>query len=245
MRTFQIILLTFIISNAWGQSIKQSPNWFDLIEGTYELKSTSKEFRTSGEIKPQLNIPAITKRTYFIVPPKEGITLFDTNSALSEENVVGKLSTSSLIELLEIDYRNTFQNPDTTWKFTHEVWYKFRINNQTFYADYRIHDLKITRQLEKLDQVISVAAQDTGYDNYYDNGYPEHFHILAFNRTQNGLTLKFDSKELDLECNCEFWEPESETYYWKELENGSLFMKPAGLKQTFEATWNGLELIQE
>jgi len=245
MRIYLTILFTIIISSLFGQNIKQSPNWFELVKGKYQLKSLSQEFETTNAIDPQITINSITKNAAYIVPLEGGILFFSTNSPISKSDVAGRLSSSSLIELLEIDYRRTFQNPDTTWKFSHEVWYKLRVNNQVYYTDYKIHSLSINKPLTKLNQVISIASQDTGYDNYYDNGYPEYFHILAFDQNADGLTLKFDSQELDLECNCEFWEPESETYHWKELESGALYIKLSGLEQSYSATWNGKQLIEK
>ncbi|MEQ9303667.1 MAG: hypothetical protein RJQ14_07080, partial [Marinoscillum sp.] len=221
------------------------PNWFEAIEGSYDLKSLSNNFKTGTEIEPQLKIKSMTQNTAYLVTPEDGLTLFKSSNPTSTTDVAGQLISNSLIELLEIDYRKAFQNPDTTWKFTHEVWYKFRINDNILYTDFKIHNLTVNRPLTKLDQVVAVASQDTGYDNYYDVGYPEYFHILVFNTNTDGLTLIYDSQELDLECNCEFWEPESETYYWKELENGSIYIKLTGLEDAYEATWNGKALIEK
>ncbi|MEO9476797.1 MAG: hypothetical protein ABJG41_14740 [Cyclobacteriaceae bacterium] len=245
MRTLISFLLILTVSTSFGQTIKQSPNWFEIIEGAYKLRSLSNDFITPNEIEPQLQLKAISKNTAYLVTPGTGLTLFKSNNPTSKTDVAGQLRSNSLIELLEIDYRKTFQDPDTTWKVTHEVWYKFKINGRVLYTDFKIHNLTIKKRLTKLNQVIAIASQDTGYDNYYDVGYPEYFHFLAFNNTNVGLTLEFDSKELDLECNCEFWEPESETYYWKELENGSLFIKLTGIEDTYEATWNGKKLVEK
>lgn len=245
MRIYISIILTTLISNLFGQDIKQSPNWFDIVEGRYELKSLSHEFQVIKEVEPQLSIDSLNKNTAYLIPEDDGILLFSTNSPTSKNDIAGSLIKNSLIELLEINYQRTFQNTDSTRRFSHEVWYKFRINNQVYYTDYKIHTLSIDMPLTKLSQIISIASQDTGYDNYYDKGYPEYFHILVFDKNEGGLSLKFDSKELDLECNCEFWEPELESYHWKELENGSLFIKLSGLEQTYSAIWNGEKLIEK
>lgn len=245
MKLLSIILLSAITLESFGQRIVQSDTWFDLNKGQYQLRSLNSEFRNNSQIiQPQTKIKSLGNRTNYLIPDNRGVVLFKNNNPKSIEDVAGVLKENSLIEVNEIEYRKTFQNPDTTWKFTHEVWYSILINNELYYTDFKIHNLTFSRILESLKQTIVIASQDTGYDNYYDNGYPENFHILAFEQTSNGMNSIYDSEQLEFHCNCEFWVPEFETYEWKELEDGSLFIKLFGLEQTFSATWNGNMLIE-
>ncbi len=245
MKLLIAMFLTILISNAFCQRITQSPTWFKLVKGEYKLKSLSSEFQVAQEITPQLIIEDITENTAYIVPGTVGILLFNTKAPNSISDVAGRLTKNSLVKVLEIDYRNSFQHPDTTWKFTHEVWYTLLVNDQIYYTDFKIHNILTTRHLKKLDQVIALTAQHTGYDNYYDNGYPEYFHFLAFEKEANKLVLKFESQELDLECNCEFWEPNSETHAWSILENGSLVVKLNGFEDSYSGLWDGKVLIEK
>lgn len=236
-----IFILGVLVVNS--QNIRQSSNWFKFISDTYELSSLNPDFQSKNLIEPQTEISSIKKNTAFYVPSEQGIVLFKNDNPATLDDVDGTLKSNSIIELQEIEYRRTFQNPDTTWKFTHEVWYKFLINGNIYYSDYKIHDISRMWTLDERNQIVVVANQRTGYDNFYDNGYPEKFHLLVFERQTSSLELIYDSQEIDLICNCEFWEPEAETYDWKE-QKGQLFIKLNGLEETFTAIWNGEELVE-
>ncbi|WP_416864619.1 MAG: hypothetical protein ACMVP2_18805 [Imperialibacter sp.] len=240
-----LVILGMAASSLYGQNILRSPTYFEMVPGAYELQSTSPRFSTTAKIDAQLEIERIQGNTGYIVPPKNGVTLFKNSSPKSSIDVAGRLYSNSIIELFEIEYRTTYQNPDTTWKFSHEVWYKIFINGQVYFTDFRVHELEMARQLPKFSQDVALAFQDTGYDYFYDNGYPEHFHFLAFKKTAGGLVLEFDSQELDFKCDCEFWELDTDTYEWKILDNGSLFIKLDGYKDSFVGTWDGRSLTKE
>lgn len=240
-----VVILALAVSNLSGQSIKQSPTYFDLVPGKYELQSTAKKFNAGTKIEGQSQVDSIHGNTGYLVPPKTGIALFTNSSPESSKDVAGRLYSNSIIELLQIEYRATYQDPDTAWRYTHEVWYKILINGIQYFTDFKVHDLELARRLPKFDQDVALAFQDTGYDNFYDNGYPEHFHLLVFRRTSGRLVLRFDSQELAFKCNCEFWEIDSDTYEWKILDNGSLFIKLDGYKDAFVGTWDGSTLSKE
>lgn len=239
------ILSLLFISNLFGQTINISPSWHEVEKGNYQLQSLNKVAETKKIIDPQLSIDSLNDNTAYLIPTDKGVLLFKTNTPTTKSDIAGKLTSNSLIELLEVDYRKTYENPDTSWKYSHEVWYKLRINNQVYYTDYKVHSITYNKALIKFNQVISITSQDTGYDNYYDKGYPEHFHLLVFDRKEDELTLIFDSQELKLKCNCEFWETEMETLNWKVLEHGSLSIILNGHEQMYEAIWDSEKLIEK
>ncbi|WP_108809097.1 hypothetical protein [Aquimarina spinulae] len=86
-----------------------------------------------------------------------------------------------------------------------------------------------------------LVSQNTGYDEFYDNGYPEYFFVIILD-TKNQIV--FISKLLDFNYGDEFWESEFNVKI-SYKENGNFKFTIIGLDEKYTGIWNGQELKKE
>ena len=234
-----VIAFWFFTSNVFSQRYNRTEGYFEnIIEGKYDLKSTDKAFKLGEEIKPQSQTDRIYKNLYYLDTKNETIRLFSNPNPSGNDDVKGYIVENSLVLVFEIDDRAIFRDKDDEFSF--EVWYSITINGELYYTDYRPHDL--TEKVEtKLDnQHFLLFSQYTGYDGYYDKGYPEYFHVLFLD---NKLDLIFESGELDFYYGNEFWEPSVDSCFVVKKNTPLEFQFILdNTDEKFIGTWNGKQL---
>ncbi|MEQ9423250.1 MAG: hypothetical protein RJQ09_02445 [Cyclobacteriaceae bacterium] len=240
----RLLVISLFSGQIFGQTATQSADWFEIKKGQYLHRSTDSTLLSVAEnfIEPQLATEDLGDRLRYL-SVSNNIALFNKDNPGSEKDISGVLDRSSIINLIHTDYKQTFQNPDTSWRYSWEVWHKLEINGKEYYTDLRIQHILTTYDLPHFNQVVVLTAEDTGYDNFYDLGYPEHFNFLVFEKDGTEKRLKYQSGELDFICNCEFWEEESEVSGWQIIEDGVLRIVLIGLENKYSAIWDG-ELLK-
>lgn len=175
LRLLLIVFITEgIIPIAHGQISIESENYYLIKEGVYKSLSTDSILLNQKHkvITPQNKIKEGDSVSLFIHPQNHiGVLLFDDTS---RKNISGILVEPSIVEIDTIFYREIYQDPYKDWYLTFNVWYAIRINGQKYYTDFQIHDGHLYSHYFGKNRFILIA-QSSGYDDYYDRGYPELF----------------------------------------------------------------------
>jgi hypothetical protein len=206
-------------------------NYDNIKDGTYEIKSFSKEFLTEKlpVIKPNIEILNPKKYPNFLNPYNKEIVLFE-NHNLTELKPIGKLTELTQVYVDSIIYKYKFKD------LTNCVWNRILINNKFYYTDADIHDFSISKDLKKLNQKLKVIGQKDGYDGSYHLGYPEYF-FMIFTDNKNKVIHK--TKVLDFYLNDEFAiEEDILNLKWNE-NNNAYEITLIGTEQKIKVSWNG------
>lgn len=237
--TLTILTLIFHIS-AFGQVIVRQDNYSNFKFGVYQTKSIDSEIIGFKPlvIEPQTKF-IDGEQTAFLKIENKAIALFDKINDSGASKPVGVLTKTSVIQVDTIFYREIYKDTTKEWFLTFNVWYAITINGQQYYTDYKVHDfIGYKKKLDKYNQKLLLVSQNTGYDEFYDNGYPNYFFVAILN---NKNELIFDSKILDFDYGDEYWEPEFVTTQM--TDKGFEFIIN-GLNNNFKAIWSGKDLIK-
>ena len=177
------------------------------------------------------------ENTAFLKVQNQSIALFDQIDDLGTHKPIGLLQKTSIIQVDTIFYREIYRDTTKSWFLTFNVWYAITINGKEYYTDYKIHDfIGFKNVLDKYNQELLIVSQSTGYDDYYDMGYPNYFFVAVINSDKK---LIYESKILDFDYGEEFWEPEFvDTRY---IEEGFEFTIN-GFESEYKAVWTGTKL---
>lgn len=247
MKTFlkPVLLIGFLIVNVFvisGQIHLYSKNYRGKHKvGKYLSKSTD-TFQLcviKDTIQPQISQYFHDSNMAFVFPPSQGILLFNVKGA----TMATKLLSPCLIRIDTIFYNNIYQSEISSF-FTFDVWYAVTINGKRYYMDFKPHDFRAFQlPLADFDQVFAIYAQSTGYDDIYNFGYPNYFHVVVFSNKDSCTTINYTSKELLFVYNNEYWElPESLKYKYSQ-DRKELEFEMFG-RANYKATWNGKSLIR-
>jgi hypothetical protein len=241
MKIILYISLMFASSNVLAQEIVQKDSYDDPKIGVYETKSLSFDRDNFKIIKPQTNFTE-KENTAFIYVGDEPVGLFDRVNNHGDLKPVGFLKETSIVEIDTIFYNAIYQDTTKDWFVTFDVWYALKINGQQFFSDYQIHSfIAYKTDLEQLNQKFLLVAQSTGYDYYYDLGYPNKFFVAVLD--ENNL-IKYTSKIINFDYGDEFWEPEIGTIN-VEMTNEGFSFTINGIDDSYSATWTGEELKKD
>lgn len=244
MRLITLTVLTLTSSITIGQVNVVADGYHDNFKnGRYIKQSTDSTllYTVKNIITPQTNIPLLGDKTALLFPPAQGLLLF---SDRYNKNKASKLIKPSLVQVDTVFYNQIYQR-DSGTLFSFDVWYAVKINGATYYMDYKPQDfLAFQQKLPDHKQLLTIYGQSTGYDNYYDNGYPNNFHVVVFNIKDHIMTMFYCSEQLPFDYEDEFWDvPGSMKYQYvsdrKELEF-EIFGTP-----NYKAKWTGKTLTQQ
>lgn len=234
---FSTVMLILILQlPVVGQVIVQRDDYTDFKIGIYKTKSSDKDIIGLKPlvIEPQTKI-IDRENTAFLKVEDNVIALFENVNDKGINKPVGILTKTSVIEVDTVFYREIYKDPTKEWFLTFNVWYAITINGQKFYTDYKIHDfIAFEKKLDKFNQEFLLVSQNTGYDGYYDVGYPEYFFVLVLNAKKS---MVYESKILDFENGDEFWEPDYVKTQF--TDNGFEFVI-----DKYKAVWTGKDLIK-
>lgn len=218
VRPIKVLITITILFNGWhcfGQVSVVDSSYNNLFsKGEYSKRSTDSVLLSKMEnvIRSQKSISNISENIHLIVPPSKGVLLFKKRYPKRDYEAVGKLIEPSMVLVDTIFYNAVFKI-DSTGRFSFNVWFALRINGEMFYTDYQTHDFLASQyQMKNVSKILAVYAQSTGYDNYYDNGYPDNFHVVVFNQKEKKLSMAYCSKRLPFEFGDEFWDERFITY---------------------------------
>jgi hypothetical protein len=203
----------------------------NLKDGTYDIKSFSKEFLKEKLpiIKPNIEILNSKEYLNFLNPYNKEIVLFE-NHNLTELKPIGKLTELTQVCIDSIIYKYKFKD------LTNCVWNRILINDKYYYTDADIHDFSISKGLNKLNQKLKIIGQKDGYDGAYHLGYPEYF-FMVFTDNENKVIYK--TKVLEFYLNDEFaMEEDILNLKWNE-KNSSYEITLIGAEQKIKVSWNG------
>jgi hypothetical protein len=227
------LIFAFFLTFGYAQKEIYYPeyNYDNLKDGTYEIKSFSKEFfkKELPIIKP--NIDTLNPKEYpnFLNPYNKEIVLFK-NHDLTELKPVGKLTELTQVRVDSIIYKYKFKD------LTNCVWNRILIDDKYYYTDADIHDFSISKDLNKLNQKLKIIGQNDGYDGAYHLGYPEYFFMIF---TDNENKVIYKTKVLDFYLNDEFaMEEDILNLKWNE-KNNSYEITLIGTEQKIKVSWNG------
>jgi len=249
MRSTVFTLLVLFNYDSFSQTIIRSEKYFDDIQdGVYINKSLSDEFSSQNIILAERKIEPIISSINYLALKGKIILLFKNDDPQSNRDVAGMLIENTFVEILETHFRSIYKDPNVEWGVTFDVWHKISVNDEIYFTDYLAHDLVFKKELTNLSQTFLLFAQDTGYDYYYANGYPEHFYVVILNKSNE---IIFESSELDFIYGEEFWEGNLGSIDWEVLPNGHFKFTLSGVdlndynkKINFTRTWNGTNLIR-
>ena len=150
------------------------------------------------------------------------------------ETSVSKIDTSF--------YNEIYKDNNHDWRLTFNVWYAVEINGRIFYTDYKVHNnIAHQEDLPLFSQNFLLVAQSTGYDEFYDNGYPEHFFVVVLDE---GNQIIFESSILEFSYGDEFWDVEFMNSVETENTNEGFQFTIHGIEEDFSATWTGEKLLK-
>jgi hypothetical protein len=171
---FLSILVITSVTCVYSQERVESINFFEVKEGIYsQLSIDSITYRQKFKvISSQKKIKEGDSIVSFIHPQNHiGVLLFEDSFG---KKISGILVESSIVEVDSIFYRDIFKDPSKDWSLTFNVWYAIKINDQKYYTDFKIHDSHLYSYNCGTNKFLLIA-QSSGYDDYYDRGYPELF----------------------------------------------------------------------
>ncbi len=240
MRILGLCFVLMLSYNAYSQVKLYAPDYGkDIATGSYKSKSFNFVVKKDTvTINSQLTIDSISLATGYV---RSGMWLFNNSYPEEKKDVAGLLRESSLFTILEIEYRQIYDDPRLKKPISFEVWYKILLNGQIYYMDIKPSRLVFQQDYDAQAQIFTLFNLDSGYDYQYDGGYPTNFKVLVFEKNAKGLALTYH-KDLDNFRNWdEFWEPVAgvkTTLTAKGLEF-ELIAEP----DIYKATWNGKELV--
>ena len=240
-KTILTILTSIILLPVFGQEIVQHDGYYDLKFGIYETKSVDKELIgfKPRVIEPQTEFKNEDNSAFLKVKGKV-IALFDRVNDKGTAKPVGVLTKTSFIQVDTIFYKEIFKDTTKEWSLTFNVWYAITINGKQYYTDYKIHDfIALQKKMPKYNQEFILVSQSTGYDEYYDNGYPNHFFIVILNE-KNEIT--YNSEILDFDYGDEFWDTELMGSVSTEMTENGFEFNLSGLEENLNGIWTGKEL---
>jgi len=240
-KTILTILILIIQLPVIGQEIVRQDGYYDFKIGIYETKSLDKnlfEFKPSI-IEPQTKFNS-NENTAFLKVNGKVIALFDRINDLGTAKSVGVLTKTSAIQVDTIFYNGIFKDTTKEWSLTHNVWYAITLNEKKYYTDYKIHDyVALKKNLPTFNQEFLLVAQSTGYDGYYDIGYPNFFFVVVLDEKNE---IMFDSKILDFDYGDEFWDAELMGSVSTETTDKGFEFKLYGIEEKIEVVWTGKEI---
>lgn len=230
------LLTLFFQLTAFGQIIVQDSSYYELKFGVYTSKSTDSQFPVRKTIKPQIKLTG-EENTAFLKVGKSAIQLFDKINDAGNSKPVAQLTKTSVVRVDTVFYREIYKDTTKEWFLTFNVWYAITINGKHYYTDAKIHDLiAYWKKIRDYKQEFLLIAQNTGYDELYDSGYPNNFFVVILNEKQE---LMFESDILELDFGNEYWE--DETVEIQMTKNGFEWTLH-GLGSYYKAIWTGKEM---
>jgi hypothetical protein len=240
-KTIQILFLLITQLPVFGQQIVQQEDYYELKTGIYETQSLDTNLigLKPAVIEPQTALKN-GKNTAFLKVQDKVIALFDQINDKGEIDPVGVLTKTSVVQVDTIFYNEIFSNTTEKWSLTFNVWYAIKINDQTYYTDYKIHDfVSLQKSIPQYSQKFLLVAQSTGYEEYYDKGYPNLFFIVILNDKDE---IAYDSDILDFNYGDEFLDEKLMWTVSTKMTAKGFEFKINGLDETFEGVWTGSEL---
>ena len=234
-----ILALTVHLSS-FGQEIIRQDGYYQINQGVYETKSLDKELISleSISVEPQTKFLR-EEGVAFIKVNGTGVALFDNINDSGTEKSSYVLTKTSVVKVDTIFYNEIFKDPAKEWALTFNVWYAITINGRSYYTDYKIHDfLAFELEYPKYNQEFLLVSQSTGYDDFYDIGYPNYFFIVILDEKNEMI---FESEILDFDYGDEFWDEISMSSATKLTERGLEF-SIIGLEEEYKGIWNGKKL---
>jgi hypothetical protein len=214
-------------------------NYYNIVIGNYETKSSIEEFIFASYpiIKPQIKF---YPNTSFLKIEQKGIALFNSINDLAKIKPIGILQESSVIQIDTIFYKEIYKDTTKEWSLSFNVWYAITINGKQYYTDHKIHDfVAFKMNLDKFNQEFLVVSQSTGYDEYYDKGYPNQFFIAILNDNKEMI---YDSEILNFDYGEEFWDNERMSSLETEFTENGLEFTLIGVDSIYKGIWSGKEL---
>ena len=240
-KTILIILTLIIQLPLIGQEIVRQKGFYDFKIGIYETKSLDKnllEFKPTI-IEPQKEFKQ-KENTAFLKVEGRVIALFDKINDLGESKSIGVLTATSVVQVDTIFYKEVYKDTTKEWSLTFNVWYAITLNGKKYYTDYKIHDyIAFQKELKPYNQKFLLVSQSTGYDGYYDIGYPNYFFVVVLD---NNDQILFESDVLDFDYGDEFWDAELMSSVSTEMTENGLQFTLYGIDDKFMGLWTGKEL---
>lgn len=226
------LIFLFFLTFSFAQKKVYLPEYRSILkEGTYKMKSFSKEFLKEKLpiVKPNIEILNSKEYPNFLNPYNKEIVLFE-NHNLTELKPIGKLVELTQVCVDSVIHKYKYKD------LTNCVWTRISINNKYYYTDADIHDFSISKDLNKLNQKLKIIGQKDGYDGAYHLGYPEIF-FMIFTDSENKVIYR--TKVLDFYLNDEFaMEEDILNLKWNE-KNRYYEITLIGTEQKIEISWNG------
>lgn len=241
--TFFLLLLSAISASAQVSIV--SKHNFNFVKGVYSSKSQHAQSLqdVKEEISPQLEMRPDQGAFAFMFPPHTGVLLFKSKNLSDPGNITGKLSAATVVRIDTIFCNQAYLSPKDSL-FSFDICYALNINGKRYYTDFRPHDfVPFKRPLLDHGQLFCLAGQSTGYDMYADNGYPDLFHIVVFQKAGNSIQLIFESGQLPFRYEDEFWEDEESMKWNYDTGKKELRIEIKG-NPGYKAVWDGRELKQ-
>jgi hypothetical protein len=235
-----ILILIFQVS-VFGQETVQQDGYYDLKIGIYQTKSLDKELIGSNPtvIEPQTKFQS-KANSAFLKVQDNAIALFDRINDKGTVKAIGVLTQTSVIQVDTVFYREIYRDTSKEWMLTFNVWYAITLNGEQYYTDYKIHDfIGLQEELAKYNQQFLLVAQSTGYDDYYDRGYPNHFFAVILN---DNFDMSYNSEIFNFDYGEEFWDAELMRSVETEMTEKGFEFKLYGIEDNFEGIWTGSEL---
>lgn len=240
-KTILIILTLIVQLPVFGQETVLQEGYYDLKVGIYDVKSLDKELigLKQNVIVPQTKFKSEVNTAFLKVQDKV-IALYDRLNDSGTINPIGVLTKTSIIQIDTIFYKNIFKDTTKEWSLTFNVWYAITINGQKYYTDYKIHDhIALREKLDKYNQELLLVSQSTGYDEYYDKGYPNHFFVVVLNENND---IIYESEILEFNYGNEFWDAELMGSVSTKMTEKGFEFKLYGLEDNLNRIWTGKEL---
>lgn len=244
MRLIILTILTFTFSIAIGQVNMVADGYHKKFKnGVYINQSTdsSRLHSVKNTITPQTTISLLDDKTAFVFPPAKGLLLFSDRKNKSQ---LSKLTKPSLVQIDTVFYNQIYQR-DSGALFSFDVWYAIKINGDTYYMDFQPQDfLAFQFKLPDHKQLLTIYGQSTGYDNYYDNGYPNNFHVVVFSIQDYLMKVFYCSDQLPFDYGDEFWEVSGSMKYQYIADKKELNFEIYGTPN-YKAKWTGKTLTRQ
>lgn len=244
MRILGLCFVLMLGFNAYAQVKLYVPDYGkDIATGSYKSKSFNFIVKKDTvTIAPQVTLDSLSEAVGFLQIGR-GVWLFNSSYPEGKKDVAGLLRESSMFTILEIEYRQIYNDTRLKKPISFEVWYKILLNGRIYYIDTKPSRLAFQQDYIAKGQIFTFFNLVSGYDYQYDGGYPTGFKVLVFDKVVNGLLLRYNKFIYDFRNWDEFWAPEhglKTSITGKGLEF-ELITDP----DIYKATWNGEELVGE
>lgn len=251
-----------------GDTEYEYSNTYQTIKkGEYHIKSSDPKFLefAVNEISSQVISDTMlfkSNKCQYLANDKP-IVLFNNVNPKSKADVAGLLKNSSFLIVDSVYYQNIYINSDKapmslekwyalleneTLKYdtpplTYEVWSVVYINGKRYYTDYKLHNyIEYSVYLPQKKQMLLILSQGTGYDGGYNNGYPDLYEVIVFQKlsnTQDWVQI-YRSSKLDLNNGGEDEYGISDCFIAEPIDvNKRLFTLNCSY---WSLTWNGKDL---